>query len=366
MQLGIWLRLQRDIEIIIAQVLQEWKTCDAIILTGGYGRGEGSWFLDANSVWQPYNDYDLVIVTADGISDQNRLWHENNLASLLQIRFIDILQISKSELQKLPNNIKNYDLKYASKVIYGCPSILDNIPSFDASNFSLRDVETLYFTRLFTLFGSFSSSAMTEGVDVENSRFFRNQMAKAILAVVDALLVETGAYHWSYTKRVHTVQKIDHLNCEPIFSLATWALSEKLNPKARRMSGMEVKNLYSSVHTVFHKTMFRILSVYYNRPICSANDIVAYRKFGLLNMCKRLYWFITKGNLNMERKSNEMFAEALLVDSWENETVNVDKLQLALKHFKRASGIDLTSCTDWDLVRKAVLGYRLRDCSKFQ
>ena len=32
----------------------------AIILTGGYGRGEGTWILEDGD-YRPYNDYDFVV-----------------------------------------------------------------------------------------------------------------------------------------------------------------------------------------------------------------------------------------------------------------------------------------------------------------
>jgi len=45
---------------IILEELKAYKK-DAVILCGGYGRGEGGWFMK-DGTFKPYNDYDLFLV----------------------------------------------------------------------------------------------------------------------------------------------------------------------------------------------------------------------------------------------------------------------------------------------------------------
>lgn len=50
-----------DLDYIVQECIKEFPTLQAVILYGGYGRGEGSWIYD-NEKWKPYNDYDIVVI----------------------------------------------------------------------------------------------------------------------------------------------------------------------------------------------------------------------------------------------------------------------------------------------------------------
>ena len=62
-------RLKKDLELIIKR-LTEYKPI-SIILYGGYGRDEGGWFEENNN-WQPYNDYDILIVLKKKIPEKKK------------------------------------------------------------------------------------------------------------------------------------------------------------------------------------------------------------------------------------------------------------------------------------------------------
>ncbi|MBP9143257.1 MAG: hypothetical protein KBF21_05555 [Thermoanaerobaculia bacterium] len=54
-------RVARDLELLRCAVAAELGSdCSALLLGGGYGRGEGGGERDATGAWQPLNDYDLV------------------------------------------------------------------------------------------------------------------------------------------------------------------------------------------------------------------------------------------------------------------------------------------------------------------
>ncbi len=185
---------------IIIEGLSKYKK-DAVILCGGYGRGEGGWFIE-NGTFKPYNDYDLLLVLEKKIPNHEIQILRKKLATKIGIRWVDITQKTPQELKKLRLSIYNYDLKYVSKVIGGDYSILKLIPNFDASKLPLKEGEILFFTRLWTLLGCLNEKGFQIQFNKEEARFFRSQMAKAILAVVDVLLLQRGAYHPSYRKRI--------------------------------------------------------------------------------------------------------------------------------------------------------------------
>ena len=67
-------RVDEDLCNILAHLcaLPESELIQAVILMGGYGRGEGTPYLSDNSEL-PYNDYDLIVVSQDLTMGQSRL-----------------------------------------------------------------------------------------------------------------------------------------------------------------------------------------------------------------------------------------------------------------------------------------------------
>ena len=232
--------LRRDIDTIIKNIFSviEKKDVISIYLYGGYGRGEGSWVIDNSNTSQlkvsPYNDYDIAIVVKRRLPKTHLRKIENNLKDILEVRWIDICQYTLVGLKRFKSTIKNYDFKYASKWIYGNKNILDLIPCIDPRNISSKDIETLYVTRIWTLLGSFPKDGFFN-LSIEQEMFFRNQMAKSVLAIVDAILVHNKAYDWSYRNRVSNLKL--YTNDQTLLALAEWALEEKLFPKYKEMQG---------------------------------------------------------------------------------------------------------------------------------
>lgn len=266
-------KLEKDIKIIVDQILEiTTKSIESIILYGSYGRGEGAFFYDEQGVIRTYNDYDIIIVVKKTIEHQKLSHIQNLLEEKLDIKWIDISQKTIDNLKTLPLTIFNYDLKYGSKVIFGDQDVLNFIPNFESKNISLKEAETLYFTRIWTFLGSLPADGFTRILNKEESRFFRNQMAKAILAVVDIVLLQKGAYHSSYRKRVELISE-DKTNEEDFIELANWAITEKCNPKADILEIQDLKSMYHKVACLFNTEMNKVLSIYYGRKITSSADI---------------------------------------------------------------------------------------------
>ncbi len=153
-------------------------------------------------------------------------------------------------------SIFNYDLKYASKVIWGDANILQMIPDISASSLPIEEVETLFFTRLWAFLGCLDESGLSVDRTGDNARFFRNQMAKAVLAVIDTLLSRKKAYHSGYRERVARFAKHYPEKGRSAFSLSEWALEEKLKPKGVAMSQSAITALYGDVHKHFFSEMY--------------------------------------------------------------------------------------------------------------
>lgn len=259
----------------------------AIYLYGGYGRDEGSWVIgnkNGKNVVKPYNDYDIAFIFKKKVSKDCIFNLERELLSRIDIRWVDISQYTTTGLRLLNTTVKNYDLKYASKCIYGDKRILKNIPHMDSTSITLKDVRILYETRLWTLLGSFPVSGLTK-MTSEDEMFFRNQMAKAVLAIVDIILIVNHQYTPSYVERVTRLKS--YCDDNHLLDLASWALSEKLRPKSSNMDNTEVKGLYQKVNNLFFSYFYSVLSQYYGANISSPEDIDRYIAFEPLSFVKR-------------------------------------------------------------------------------
>jgi hypothetical protein len=280
--------LKSDIEKIIKISLTKLdkENIISIYLYGGYGRGEGSWVIEEiNGLREvkPFNDYDIAFIVKKKFPLEILRQLESELKKHIDIKWIDICQFTKLNLKLFKVTIKNYDFKYASKWIYGRKDILECIPNMDVKSITLKDVETLYITRLWTLIGSFPREGLIQ-MSKEKEVFFRNQMAKSILAIVDCVLVSNKEYDPSYKKRV---QKLFNFSTDnQLLNLANWALDEKLRPRAIGMNNNEVKELYVNVNRLFFKYFYSTLSLYYKSDIKKPENIDNHIIYNLIRFLK--------------------------------------------------------------------------------
>ncbi len=313
-------KLDGDLALMVAEILKCYQNnVVSIILYGSYGRGEGGFFITDKQKISAYNDYDLVVISDQFVSSHELKSLEESLVAITDVQWIDICQKNKEILQNLSLTIFNYDLKFGSKVIYGDPLILDCIPDFNSKEISLNEAETLYFTRLWPFLGSISEKAFVDGLENDESRFFRNQMCKAYLAVIDVVLLQSKSYHTSYVERVERFKLTS--STQENKKLADWAIEEKLRPSNQRMSGEEVKSLYSTILSVYLKEMYQVLSKFYGTEIRSATDL---RK-GLL--CSKSEWILflkttikTRSFIYIKRR-NLKVSQGLVVEAFFNKAL---------------------------------------------
>ena len=101
-------KINSDMEIIKKLIISEVKNVEAIILTGGFGRGEGS-VVFKGSTCQPLNDYDLVVVTNQNVSTTKLESIRVDLAKLCGIRQVDISLIKYKNFSNMRFTMANYD-----------------------------------------------------------------------------------------------------------------------------------------------------------------------------------------------------------------------------------------------------------------
>ena len=217
--------IARDLEFIVHRV-REVIPARAIVLGGGFGRGEGG-VLTAAARIRPVNDYDIFVVVPDSNNvDFKRIGRE--IAKQVKIRAIDLMPIKYSDLPQLAATQINYDLKYGSTFLWG-EDILSKIPRYKNSDVDERSGQTLLLNRMVCALEAFSENFVRREMNGEERFFLVNQTGKVVSACIEALLMSKGKYHHSYMER-RNIFDAEFPEWEELRRLNSQATEFKLRP----------------------------------------------------------------------------------------------------------------------------------------
>ena len=192
--------VRRGVSAVVPQ-----KKLAAIVLGGGYGRGEGG-VLKTETGEAPYNDLEFYVFL-----NGNRLWHDyrfgkalHNLGHQLSskgglsVEFkIDCADRWKSG----PISMFSYDLVSGHRIISGDESVFSDCEHhLDGSAIPLAEASRLLFNRcagLLLVREILRKPVPTE----EDADFAVRNVAKVQLALGDVVLTAFGKYHWSVLER---------------------------------------------------------------------------------------------------------------------------------------------------------------------
>ena len=237
----------------------------AIYLVGGYGRGEGAWYEDENGL-HPYNDFDLAVITDNPLSHEKTEALRKEVAREVGIKWVDIDYYSLGKLFSLTPTIHNVDLLEGGSLIYGDDVIKQNKLSLNKKEIGKQDLITLYWTRMWTFIGSWKGSF--HNLNVDETRFFKNQMAKGVLAACDMRLIRQQKYTTSYRERANIILQ-EYAEDDNLCDLVRWAIQEKMRPSNSEIGSAEMQKLYFRVKEEFVKAFdfsFGAQSYYFLNP----------------------------------------------------------------------------------------------------
>lgn len=180
-----------------------------LALGGGFGRGEGTAFIENN---QPHivNDYDIKIAhDLPGFLFQARYARPlekvaERYARQLAIKQIDLGGQDYRTLSRIPApTIANYEMAHGYYIFYGedllAPAAaqlpVEHIPPWEGTWLLRNRSIGLILAGLYFLGGRIPHEENRENLWIETN--------KALLAVGDAFLLAHGCYHWSYVERGH-------------------------------------------------------------------------------------------------------------------------------------------------------------------
>lgn len=173
----------------------------ALILIGGYGRGEGG-IATKNGKDVPHNNLDLLYIHNDQVDPKivkNVDQSLQNLAKTYDIG-IDMSAINKEKLLSLDGLVIGYDMRYGHKTLLGDSTFLKKHARFSLDNIDPVDIRQLLVNRG-TLLLINRLLLNKESLSEDEKRLIIKHAIKAIIGYGDALLFFHNKYHWSYAQK---------------------------------------------------------------------------------------------------------------------------------------------------------------------
>lgn len=231
-------KVQRDLDYVVGAILRTVgvQSLAAVLLVGGFGRGQGGVLWNGERA-EILNDYDLLLVV-NPMPLARRLsltWRINELsiqlAHELGLKLVDLGVVDRNRLPKLENRIFTYECRWGSKVLWGDPAVLSEIPPFSAKEIPLEDGARLLMNRGGGLLIAYQYLLRNEPRRFANyeRRNFHIELNKAALAVGDAQLLLAGKYHWSYLERAKLLRDLGE--AQPLAEAYEAAVIQKVFPK---------------------------------------------------------------------------------------------------------------------------------------
>ncbi len=188
----------------VRKLISETKL-EALVLGGGYGRGQGG-VLETESGDAPYNDLEFyVFLHGNRVLNErdfgprlNSLGDELSTEAGLHVEFkVDSL----ARLRHSPVTMFSYDLVSGHRVLFGNPKVFAGCEHhLDAAMIPLAEATRLLFNRCTGLLLAKELLRKSE-LSGDDADFVGRNIAKAQLAIGDSVLAASGKYHWDCRKR---------------------------------------------------------------------------------------------------------------------------------------------------------------------
>jgi hypothetical protein len=176
----------------------------ALVLLGGYGRGEGGVIRDRGEE-RPHNNLDFLLITPMlGALRQTALKKklDDVLAPIVRDEGIgiDTGVISEFELRRAPGRVIWFDLRWGHRTILGDAALIPSLDPLVANDIEMDDVHHLLVNRASLLV--INDAVVERGITSDlHARFILKHLMKSIIGHGDAFLFTRGRYHASYLEK---------------------------------------------------------------------------------------------------------------------------------------------------------------------
>ena len=182
----------------------------ALIMMGGYGRGEGGVEIVGGEE-RPHNNFDFLLISESARPSKQAVLRQRlyDIFTPVMQKYdieIDLSVISTWKLRFSPTLIIWYETRFGHKTILGDDRFVPGLKHFRLNRIPSRDALRLLVNRGTLLL--INEQLLEEGctTEADRKRVVRNVM-KAIIGYGDAMLFFLGDYHWSYVERKRRMEQ---------------------------------------------------------------------------------------------------------------------------------------------------------------
>ncbi len=201
-------QIQSQLDLIvhaIVDILQ--KNVVAIILGGGFGKGEGSVKFVGERIF-PLRDYDIMVVVKKRPNDEtvSRLYQQiykntgaKSRLSMFSDFYVDLLITTRNGIRFFPD-VYTYEIKAASQLLYG-EDIRKDI-SLEIKDIPLSSGWRFLFEKITGLIGHFPQQYFTEGqLNQHKHELLIYECYKTYMEIATSLTLLMGCYAPSFSAR---------------------------------------------------------------------------------------------------------------------------------------------------------------------
>lgn len=188
----------------------------ALVMLGGYGRGEGG--VVANGKEKPHNNFDLILIT-NNLEPRKQIVLKNKLDAILspikdKIGIgIDISLINAKKLKNSSCRLMWYDMRFGHKVIFGDTEFVSSLTHFTVENIPDWDARNLLVNRGTLMIINDLLLEKTK-LSLKYKKLMVKHIVKAIIGYGDTLLYFLNDYNWSYVEKQKRMKKRKDINKE--------------------------------------------------------------------------------------------------------------------------------------------------------
>ena len=195
---------------------------EALVLAGGYGRGEGG-VLATAAADQPYNDLEFYVFLR-GNRLLNGQWYRKRVDTLAQELstgarlHVEFKLDSLARLRRSSISMFSYDLVSGHRIVFGDAQVFAGCDHhLHGDRIPLSEATRLLFNRCTGLLLAKEILERQEVLSAEEQDFVGRNLAKAQLALGDAVLTTFRQYHWSGLERHKRLNQLVPAEAVPSF-----------------------------------------------------------------------------------------------------------------------------------------------------
>ncbi|MBP7126485.1 hypothetical protein KBD49_09000 [Myxococcota bacterium] len=176
----------------------------ALVLIGGYGRGEGGVEV-RDGVERPHNNLDVLVITRRAGRARTEALRRRLSEALEDLSRehgigMDVGAVPDWVLRTDVCRVMWYEMRFGHRTIWGDESFVPGLARFTADRLHPPDLRDLVVNRGTLLVINDAMAELPE-LPEESRRAFRRHLVKGVIGIGDGLLWALGAYHWSYLEK---------------------------------------------------------------------------------------------------------------------------------------------------------------------